>query len=156
MGGERIVVSRVRKSLKDKAKPLSYFINRAQIITQYRTLLKTVALLDPGSTRDELCANVKSSFRKSQHETDERTINMLIADGMSQQDALSVLVETAVSTPPPPEQAWGSEQDGDEEWGKIGVDFPWSTKANAGAGARVPAPIVTPRKSVTREDLTRE
>jgi hypothetical protein len=149
MGAERVVVEKVvGMGLKGKALPLAYFINRARILTQYRTLLKTVSRLDPGPTRDELYVNVKGSFRKHQHETNERTINRLIGDGQSQQDALSVLVETAVSTPPPPEQEWGAEQDGEEELKKLGVDFPWSKKANAGTGAKVPAPIVTPRKSL--------
>ena len=46
------------RMLADSTLSLAHFINRAQILRQYRTLLKTVAQLDPGTTRDELAATV--------------------------------------------------------------------------------------------------
>ena len=104
--------------LADSALSLAHFINRAQILQQYRTLLKTVAQLDPGATRDELAASVRSSFRKHQHEKDATAIAKLIEEGKKQQEALTMLVDTAVSTPPPPAPEWGDEN---AEWGAVGT-----------------------------------
>ncbi|KDO24032.1 hypothetical protein SPRG_10820 [Saprolegnia parasitica CBS 223.65] len=114
-----------------------YFINRSQVLKQYRLYLREIAPLAPPA-RNDLRKTIRAKFEEAKDLTDERLVKQAIAYGNSQMQHVRELVNSVGPTKPHVDASakatWvdspstaGSEDDGamEDVRGRLGAGWPW-------------------------------
>ena len=105
-------------SLKD-------FLQRSKVIRLYRSMLRTVNLLDL-STQADVRQHIREEFRRHAHETDPAKRQALMATGAQQLKYLEETALHAVSPGKPPVE------ESPEEDSRLGQGWPWQRAKHAG------------------------
>ncbi|KAF0694482.1 Aste57867_14650 [Aphanomyces stellatus] len=120
-------------------KSFAYFVNRSQVLKQYRLFLREIRPLAK-DTRAEVQHTIRSKFDAAKHESDEKEVKKLLAYGHGQMQHVRELVNSVSSTPVPARRASSStwtddaaagadpsvNESQEDIKGRIGKGWPWS------------------------------
>ncbi|OQR93860.1 hypothetical protein THRCLA_22275 [Thraustotheca clavata] len=116
---------------------LAYFVNRSQVLKQYRTYLREIRMLEKDARKD-MRLSIRAKFEEAKYLQDPHLVKQAIAYGNAQLQHVRELVNSVGTRPQKnvSNSTWieqvneESEDNGamDDVRGRIGAGWPWQKK----------------------------